>query len=599
MSDVSGPSTILLEELFQAADDRFLVEFQRFNSYDFLLKFVDRWVRDARPWARQQIVNYTRLDWNLPGHAVVVKRLFKHFEQKNDHELLACFMVAFDRLVRRVRVTRYQYDRSTRQSWQEEFLYAKPNKTIVNETNRISVQKWAGKTYRNPLPDLRNKPDNRLFTHATRNYLRRRVWRYFRFLSYSRPDEYVRAIARALKAYRDSDFAEGENILDNWCLMHACYFHHDGLLFNNAHTNLAEGHSLGQLSAKPYQPTAWKSETGAEALIELISTANSSLVRLWAMELLQREHREAINRIDVRELIAMLSHADPRVQEFAADLFREHKSLATLRIETWLELLEQSNPTVLTLICTAMQKHVSIDRLDNGQMIALTCARPVSVARMGLEMLKQRHQQRPLAADQISHVASAACLSLSGEITQWALSQIAQDQNYDLNAVIEFFDALLVPARRAAMDWLDAEASPGYNDPALWARLVETPFDDVKIHLIESLQRRLSGGGSIPGQSTNEISQIWAAVILGVHRGGRTKLKAVHQVADAIAKETEQAEKLLPVLAVAVRSVRAPERRNALSAVATLAARHTDLEQQIQSHLPELAWVRVSQETGR
>ena len=54
----------------------------------------------------------------------MVKRLFKQAEASNDHELMAAFLVAFDRLVRRLRRMRHRYNFQTRQSWQEEELFA-------------------------------------------------------------------------------------------------------------------------------------------------------------------------------------------------------------------------------------------------------------------------------------------------------------------------------------------------------------------------------------------------------------------------------------------------------------------------------------------
>ncbi|MEJ7593178.1 MAG: hypothetical protein WKF77_16655 [Planctomycetaceae bacterium] len=38
----------------------------------------------------------------------------------------------------------------------------------------------------------------------------------------------------AVIQYRDEDFAVGENIIDNWSLMHVCYFHSDMLSFGAA-----------------------------------------------------------------------------------------------------------------------------------------------------------------------------------------------------------------------------------------------------------------------------------------------------------------------------------------------------------------------------
>ena len=92
------------------------------------------------------------------------------------------------------------------------------------------------------------------------------------------------------------------------------------------------------------------------------------------------------------------------------------------------------------------------------------------------------------------------------------------------------------------------------------------------------------------------MASLWAAVILGVHRGGRTKLKAIRQIANAIAADPRRAQSLLPVLRVALRSIRRPERRQALSAVATMARRNPELSQAIADELPELQRIDAAQE---
>jgi hypothetical protein len=77
-------------------------------------------------------------------------------------------------------------------------------------------------------------------------------------------------------------------------------------------------------------------------------------------------------------------------------------------------------------------------------------------------------------------------------------------------------------------------------------------------------------------------------VLLGVHRGGRQKVKAVRQLADAIAAEPARAAALLPVLAVAIRSVRGPEMRAGLAAVMSLVAQRPELSGAVREKLPEL-----------
>ena len=53
--------------------------------------------------ARARFFKYLALPLDRPGHHPLVKRLFKQAEANRDHELMAAFLVAFDRLIRRQR----------------------------------------------------------------------------------------------------------------------------------------------------------------------------------------------------------------------------------------------------------------------------------------------------------------------------------------------------------------------------------------------------------------------------------------------------------------------------------------------------------------
>jgi hypothetical protein len=84
------------------------------------------------------------------------------------------------------------------------------------------------------------------------------------------------------------------------------------------------------------------------------------------------------------------------------------------------------------------------------------------------------------------------------------------------------------------------------------------------------------------------LEAVWTSVLLGVHRGGRQKLRAVRQIATAVEREPQRAAALIPVLSVAVRSVRRPERREALAAVVTLCERRPAVSSLVATELPEL-----------
>src|SRR5688500_16755962 len=62
---------------------------------------IDRWKRDFRPWAREQVIAFADRPPVTRHDRLIAKRLFKHFEEAGDHEVVGAFLCAFDRLVRR------------------------------------------------------------------------------------------------------------------------------------------------------------------------------------------------------------------------------------------------------------------------------------------------------------------------------------------------------------------------------------------------------------------------------------------------------------------------------------------------------------------
>lgn len=551
-------------------------------SPKLLAAFADRWKRDARPWARQQIFAYLDLPLDRAGHQPLVKRLFKHAEENKDIELLGAFLVTFDTLVRRVRRPHWRWDRALRQSYSEERL-AVPRNTIPRDgqTRKATTYDYATRktvTRHEPIAMPKN---GRLFTHRTRYYLRRRAWRFFRWLGYAQPAAFPAAIASALRRYRDEDLARGENILDSWALLHICFRGCDALLFGPAHVQLAEGRSLAELNAAPRFAPAWESPEAARVLLGLVVGARAQLVRMWAMEMLRRSGRTM--ELAPEELFALLDHADERVQQFGAELFRAQGGLERLPVATWLDLLRSRNLTALATLCEAFEKHVSGERLALAQCLEMACAAPVPVARLGFRFL----QARQISAGEnaaLGALAAAQSAGVAGEIAAWALGRLGAPETYDLEAVSRFFDSLVRETRDAAWAWLIASQSPAYRDAALWSRLAETPFDDLRMKLVDRLALRAQR------LEADRLAPVWCAVLLGVHRGGRQKAKALTQLAEAIAAEPARAPSLLPVLAVAIRSVRGPEMRAGLAAVMTLAARRPELADAVREQLPELSF---------
>jgi hypothetical protein len=579
-------SSLLVDESFAVQDDRFVERVRLIAAPPYLASLADRWKKDPRPWARRQIFEYLALPLNRPGHHPLVRRLFKQAEANHDHELLASFLVAFDRLVRRQRRTRYRYDYQTRRSWQDELLVS-PRDSI------LAVAK--GRAARNPrtgawisIPGRPRIPNpGRLFSYPTRNYLRRRAWRYFRRLGFQRPEQYPQAAAAALALYRDADLAAGENILDNRSLMHIAFRRSPVLHFSRTSVQIADGQSLGALAAAPQFENLWKKPESAAVLLNLVTQANSRLVRVWTIQLLERDHAIALQSISVEHLFALLDHPDQEVQQFGAGLLGTISGVDTWPITTWLALLETRSITALATICEAMKQRVGPERLSLDQCVTLACARATPVAGLGLSWLTSRPAAGPDDRAAVTRLAGVRCQAVGRAAAEYALSILGSPQAYHVDGVSPFFDSLNEQVRRGAWQWLTPSSS-GYDDAALWSRLLETPYDDVRIRLVEELNtrtRELAGPAALNRQ---DLSTVWLTVLLGIHRGGRAKLTALRQISRAIAEQPARAERLLPVLAVAIRSVRPPEARAGLSAILSAVAVRPELEQLLARLIPEL-----------
>lgn len=579
------PPTLLIDELFARQDGQFIEKLREVRSAQYLAALADRWKRDPRPWAREQLIAYLSLPLDRPGHHPLVKRLFKHAEAQRDDELMAYFLVAFDRLVRRRRRMTYRYDWQTRTSWREETLYSPQDQILPKQPPRVVDNPSTGRKI--TLPAYERAPKNgRLYTYRTRHYLRRRVWRYFRWLGFGTPGDYPRAVAKALLLYRDDDFAQGENILDNWSLLNIAFRGSEALKFKTNGVSVADGRSLGELTAAPRFEELWQAAESTSVLLHLAQQTDARLVRVWAIQLLKRHHLGNLQSLSTDQLLELLDHHDGDVQQFGASLLDALSGVDLWTVSTWLRLLETRNLTALAVICEAMTRRVRSDRLSTEQCVELACARVTPIAKMGLSWLRER----TIAASELpmlGRLAGAQCEALGAEIASYALERIGAQSLYQTDVVVNFFDSLNPEVRRGAWQWLTPD-SPGYQDADLWSRLFESPYDETRLRLVDSLQQRADGLAGPRALARRDLSPLWASVLLGVHRGGRAKIQALRQISQTVAERPERAESLLPVLAVAIRSVRPAEARVGLSAILTAVAKRPEIEPLLAKGLPEL-----------
>lgn len=559
---------LLAEEQLSTGAHAFVDTLRSMQEPKALAGLAERWKNDPRPWARQMILRYLELPFDKPGHQVVVKRLFKAAEMRGDDAVMAGCLMAFDRLVRRIRAKAPHWDRSSRTVVHSEVLSAPRNVFLPTQSKHLTPKRLE---------------KFRLFKYRTRYYLQRRVWRYFRKLGFNDGTRYLAALVPGLAAYQDADLAAGENLLDSWSLMHALHGESEAVEFTALRAVLKEGRTLAHLRPAPAFSQHWRTPQGVLASLELLATAQSRVVRAWALAWHQELAKTITTAPPAELLLRLIASADEEVQSYGARLLAECSEAGAWPLDTWLRLLKCENPNVSQLLCDAFLKHVHDERVTLAQRVEIALAKATPIARLGLRLLEKTPPQNAAERSLIASLWRAACLGMGGEIGRWALAQLGAAAVYEMPVVCRFFDSANAGIREAAWAWMEEAGSPGWPDAALWSRLVETPYPDLRRRMIDTLTLRAEK----PPVDSQDLAPVWTCVLLDVHRGGRQKLKALRQIADALARKPDEST-LLPVLVATVRSIRGPEARAALAAVMALLAARPELEAAVAVALPEL-----------
>ncbi|WP_437723993.1 hypothetical protein [Sorangium sp. So ce861] len=551
-------STLLLDERFEAGDDRFVDEVLASEAGRKLKALAPRWYADRRPFARRALLRYIDDGCDRPHHRAIVKTLYKLAEQAEDDEVIGHFMVAFDRLVRRKLVKVPRYDWQTRTSHEEPWL--------VNDT-------------RAPVCLAPGDVESPRFSMRTRHYLRRRAFRYFRRLGRRDAARYGRAIRAALALYRDEHLDRPERLLDAWGLLHALYWGSPALERLPRGVRLAEGAALAELEPAPLYPEAWQ---GAfDGVLGLVTAARSRAVRSFAIALLGRAYAAELRGLSVARVRALLESPHDEVQTFAAGLLQQIPGLEGLPIADWLALLQTENAAALAFLCEAVVKHVAPARLSLAECVDLARARAAPVAELGLRWVKTKPVKTAADLDTIARLATAGAPRVREEAVAWLIDALRSSPHSRAEHVRDLLDARHEDVRAAGLELFESDAR-FRDDTGLWAALSETPHADARAFLIRHLTARKAA------LAPEALRHVWAAALLAVHGGARDKRAVVRQIADRVVARPGEADALLPLLGVALRSVRPPERRAALGALARAAFRAPALRDAIARRLPEL-----------
>jgi hypothetical protein len=614
------------EELLERGDPLFVPEVRRITDADRLGALAPRWYGDRRPEARRLLLAYLDEPLNAFRHEALVKRLFKLAEAAGDDEVMGRFLALFDRSLRRVlkkqtlsafsvvatrAAAEALADEWRRQGYATNFstIWARNAEGRYVENGFRVNRYWSADVMRAPSGTAMWRPRggdahrprpvseeyrrhlerHRLFSLATRRYLRRRAWRYFRKLGKQHPGRYVPAVAAALKCYRDEDVASGVALLDNWGLVHALFHHSPVLQSRRTGWGLAPGRGLSELAPAPIYAPLWKA--APRALLELLAEARCRPVRQWAAHMIRRDHAAVLEGLSHEELFGLLAHEDVTVVALAAEVVRSLPDLAVLGVDRLLALVETPHPDTLEVLCDLLAARLGPDRVTFAQAVGLAASRPLPAARLGFLWLRAKAPADEADCQALLGLAEAQAEPLRPEMVGWARGVLSGSPHFRPAWVLEYLDSRHADVREEGWSWLRADERIK-GDVEVWRKLLESPYDDVRLRLVADLEERVSRPGhelTAAGRLNDELLRfVWAAVLLNVHRGGRTKPLVVGQLVARLARRPDEAPALLPVLAVALRSVRGPEWRAGLAGVVQLVERNPALRPQVEETFPEL-----------
>ena len=596
----------LADELFTRGDAGFVDELRRVHFADRLGDFAKRWIGDSRPFARQALFDYLSRPLNCFRHEPLVKRLFKFAEKAGDDELMGAFLVAFDRSIRRVRklVNRYKGGNFTTRAEAEAAVRTWVAEGFQNPT----INSWSGQTYayasrsfeavvmpgntampRPPKPELsRNQPiadafrqrlERRfvLFSVPTRRYLRRRAWRYFRAVGETDAKRYIRAAVGFLPRYTDADIDSEVHLLDNWGLMHALFRHSVALVCPAKGWEFAPGKSIADLAPAPRFESVWAADP--QAVFDVLLAANCRTVRQWAVGMLRRHHSAWLAGQSVATFLKLADHADPSLSALGFDFLEKAPDLASVPVDEWLSRLESDDLEKLRRLSDLLVRRLDAARVTAADAIRLAGYRSKPVAELGLSLLSRKTFTESDATALLA-LAQADSESVRPALIGWLRGTLESFGQVRVKWILEFLDSIYTDVRAAGWDWL--QSSPLRDDPTVWQYLIESPYDDVRGPLVAELGKRTAEA------DPDSVRLLWATVLLNIVRGGRHKPGVVNQIVSRAGNNSDEADRLLPLLAVAVRSLRGPEFRTGLAGVVRLAETKPDLLPAIRQRFPEL-----------
>jgi hypothetical protein len=241
-------------------------------------------------------------------------------------------------------------------------------------------------------------------------------------------------------------------------------------------------------------------------------------------------------------------------------------------------------------------KTLTADNVSLREAMELACSRSVPLAELGMAWLESMQPHSDQDFQDLLLSLDAESEHIRPKLVDQVRRKLDRVASKRSQWILEYLDSRFPDVRDVGWTWLQ-ERTEVARDYHLWQRLIETPYDDLRLKVIELLQYESIPTHSKAGQSMlidakrlspEGIRFLWATALLNIHRGGKQKPGVVKAMIGRLHAHREEANDLLPILAVALRSIRTTEWQAGLAGIVTWIEKNPDVSDMVQAHFPEL-----------
>jgi len=383
-----------------------------------------------------------------------------------------------------------------------------------------------------------------------------------------------------MRLYSNDHLTTPEMLLDSWGLLHLLYWSSPEITRAPSGARLTAGKRLQDIAPCPMHAAAWEGREAFEDLFRLVRDARSRTVQRWARLVIERDFSTELRGVPVDRLLILLRSGSEEAEALSLAALRGSSELDKVGVSTWLELLALRNLDTVQQVCALVEKHVHPGRLALAQCVELATASVATVAALGLKWTQEKATDRRSDLDLLLRLSEARTPTVRAAAAKFVGARLEASKHVLPTDTRFLADARFRDVRQEGLRLAHAVFP---SSVALWGQLSESPHDDVRIDVIRTLE---SLRDSLDDSSHRRL---WATSLLAIHRGGRAKRLVAKQIAERVAEAPNLADELLPLLRVALRSVRPPERRAGLAALAQAARANASLREAMTRLIPELS----------